>query len=100
MKRFIHVRHKQGVGTVVGDFQFAVHGAKIRFDYLPLMKVWFYPEKRRTAEGRLITEQCPLLMRVTVGGQRITLGTGMKIDLGQWDEQLHGFASTHRNPHL
>jgi site-specific recombinase XerD len=52
------------------------------------MRTRFYIEKRRDANGQLITSDCPVFMSITFGGNRIISGTGVKLDLSGWDPDL------------
>jgi len=52
------------------------------------MRTSFHIEKRRDAQGNLISSDRPVLMSVTFGGNRVVLGTGVKVDLDVWDSGL------------
>ena len=52
------------------------------------MRTRFHIEKRRDDYGNLVSENRPVLMSVTFGGNRVIIGTGVKIDLNAWDSSL------------
>ena len=47
----------------------------------------FYIEKRRDKEGRIRTENVPILLYFSFDGHRLQLNTGEKIDFDQWDNE-------------
>jgi site-specific recombinase XerD len=47
----------------------------------------FYLEKRRDKEGRIRTENVPILLYFSFDGHRLQINTGEKINLGQWDNE-------------
>lgn len=52
------------------------------------MRTRFYIEKRKDTTGKLISTGCPVFMSVTFGGERIIIGTGVKVDMNGWDPDL------------
>lgn len=52
---------------------------------LYLMQTRFYVERRRNESGRMQTRKRPVIMSVTFNGQRVMLGTGLKVDLQSWN---------------
>ena len=49
------------------------------------MRTRFHIEKRKDAAGRLLSEDRPVFMSVTFGGNRVIIGTGIKVDINGWD---------------
>jgi len=47
----------------------------------------FYLEKRRDKDGRIRTENVPVLLYFSFDGQRLQLNTGEKIDFDKWDNE-------------
>lgn len=45
----------------------------------------FFLEKRKK-NGELITENVPIIMRVTFSGMRVDFTTGYRIDADKWDK--------------
>jgi len=52
------------------------------------MRTRFHIEKRKDAAGNLLTSDRPVFMSVTFGGNRVIIGTGLKVDMNGWDTQL------------
>lgn len=59
------------------------------------MRTRFHIEKRRDEAGKLLSEDRPVLMSVTFGGNRVILGTGVKVDLNGWDKELQRIQSSY-----
>jgi site-specific recombinase XerD len=49
------------------------------------MRTRFHIEKRKDAAGRLLSADRPVFMSVTFGGNRVIIGTGIKVDINGWD---------------
>jgi integrase len=49
------------------------------------MRIRFYLEKRKDSEGRLLTNDRPVLMGVSFNGERVMLGSGIRMDMEGWD---------------
>ncbi len=49
------------------------------------MRTRFHIEKRKDAAGRLLSADRPVLMSVTFDGNRVIIGTGIKVDINGWD---------------
>lgn len=49
------------------------------------MRTRFHIEKRRDGYGNLLSADRPVLMSVTFGGNRVIIGTGVKVELNAWD---------------
>ena len=49
------------------------------------MRTRFHIEKRKSAAGNLLSEDRPVFMSVSFGGNRVVIGTGVKIDMNGWD---------------
>jgi len=52
------------------------------------MRTRFHIEKRKDAAGNMLSVDCPVFMSVTFGGNRVTIGTGIKVDMNAWDTEL------------
>lgn len=51
------------------------------------MRTRFYLEKRNDSEGKLLVNDRPVLMSVTFNGERVMLGTGIKVDMNGWNTE-------------
>jgi integrase len=51
------------------------------------MRTRFHIEKRKDAAGRLLSADRPVFMSVTFGGNRVIIGTGIKVDINGWDAE-------------
>ena len=49
------------------------------------MRTRFHIEKRKDLAGRLLSADRPVLMSVTFDGNRVIIGTGIKVDINGWD---------------
>ena len=49
------------------------------------MRTRFHIEKRKDAAGNLLSADRPVFMSVTFGGNRVVIGTGLKVDMNGWD---------------
>ena len=52
------------------------------------MRTRFQIEKRKDAAGNLLSADRPVFMSVTFGGNRVIIGTGIKVDMNGWDADL------------
>ena len=52
------------------------------------MRTRFHIEKRKDATGKLLSVDRPVFMSVTFGGNRVIIGTGVKVDMNGWDNEL------------
>ena len=52
------------------------------------MKVRFYIEKRKDSRGSLIAADRPVFMTVAFHGKRLSVSTGVTVDLNGWDPEL------------
>ena len=52
------------------------------------MRTRFHIEKRKDAAGNLLSADRPVFMSVTFGGNRVIIGTGIKVDMNGWDADL------------
>jgi integrase len=59
------------------------------------MRTRFHIEKRRDASGKLLSFDRPVLMSVTYQGNRVILGTGVKVDIHGWDADLQRVQSSY-----
>lgn len=49
------------------------------------MQARFYLERRKDAGGKLLLKDRPVFMSVSLGGDRVMIGTGVKSDFSAWD---------------
>jgi site-specific recombinase XerD len=59
------------------------------------MRTRFHIEKRKDAAGKLLSVDRPVFMSVTFGGNRVIIGTGVKVDMNRWDNELQRIQSSH-----
>ena len=59
------------------------------------MRTRVHIEKRKDASGNLLSSECPVFMSVTFGGNRVKMGTGVKVDLNVWDPDLQRIQSSY-----
>jgi len=59
------------------------------------MRTRFHIEKRKDAAGKLLSEDRPVFMSVTFGGNRVIIGTGVKVDMNGWDNELQRIQSSY-----
>lgn len=59
------------------------------------MKIRFYVEKRNDEDGRLLVKDCPVFMSVSFSGNRIIIGTGIRVDMQGWDPERQRLKATH-----
>jgi len=59
------------------------------------MRTRFNIEKRKDASGKLLSVERPVVMSVTFGGNRVIIGTGVKIDMNGWDPDLQRIHSSY-----
>ena len=59
------------------------------------MRTRFYIEKRKDERGNLLSVERPVFMSVSFGGNRVILGTGLKIDINRWDPELQRIHSSY-----
>lgn len=52
------------------------------------MQTRFYIEKRKDETGKLILKDRPVFMSVSIAGDRLMLGTGIKSDFHAWDPDM------------
>ena len=52
------------------------------------MQTRFYIEKRKDGSGKLMLKDRPVFMSVSIAGDRLMLGTGIKADFQAWDPDL------------
>jgi len=52
------------------------------------MRTRFHIEKRKDAAGNMLSADRPVFMSVTFGGNRVIIGTGIKVDMNGWDADL------------
>lgn len=52
------------------------------------MQTRFYIEKRRDKAGKLLLKDRPVFMSVSFAGDRLMLGTGIKVNYHEWDPEL------------
>lgn len=51
------------------------------------MQTRFYIERRKDASGKLLVKDRPVFMSVSLMGERLMLGTGVKTDFNSWDPE-------------
>ena len=51
------------------------------------MRTRFHIEKRKDAAGNLLSADRPVFMSVTFEGNRVIIGTGIKVDVNGWDAE-------------
>ena len=59
------------------------------------MRTRFHIERRRDDSGKQLSEDRPVLMSVTFHGNRVILGTGVKVDVNGWDTGLQRIQSSY-----
>ena len=59
------------------------------------MRIRFNIEKRKDASGNLLSAERPVLMSVTFGGERVIIGTGVKVDMNGWNPDLQRIQSSY-----
>jgi len=59
------------------------------------MRTRFHIEKRKDAAGNLLSVERPVFMSVTFGGNRVIIGTGVKVDINAWDTELQRIQSSY-----
>ncbi len=59
------------------------------------MKTRFYVEKRKDKNGRLMVKDCPVFMSISFSGNRVIIGTGIRVDLHGWDPERQRLKATH-----
>src|SRR6056297_3108245 len=52
------------------------------------VRVRFYIEKRKDPQGNLLTVRRPVIMTVAFHGRRVSISTGVTVDLEMWDQNL------------
>ena len=52
------------------------------------VRVRFYIEKRKDPQGNLLTARRPVIMTVAFHGRRVSISTGVTVDLEMWDQNL------------
>jgi len=55
---------------------------------LQQMQTRFYLERRKDAVGKLLLRDRPVFMSVSLGGERVMVGTGIKSDFSAWDREV------------
>lgn len=93
--------------TILGYSELPLHEAKLlmfiniawsRSEIMLLlygMNTRFYIEKRKDESGRHLTKERPVLMSVTFSGNRVILGTGIKVDFHGWDPEIQRIKATY-----
>jgi len=59
------------------------------------MRTRFHIEKRKDNAGNLLSTDRPVFMSVTFGGNRVVIGTGVKIDMNGWDADSQRIQSSY-----
>jgi len=59
------------------------------------MRTRFHIEKRKDATGKLLSVDRPVFMSVTFVGNRVIIGTGVKVDMNGWDKELQRIQSSY-----
>jgi len=59
------------------------------------MRSRFHIEKRKDAKGILLSAERPVFMSVTFEGQRVMIGTGVKVNMDGWDQKLQRIKEYH-----
>jgi len=62
---------------------------------LYVMKTRSYIEKRKDENSRLLVKDHPVFMSVSFSGNRIIMGTGIKMELHAWDPELQRVKTTY-----
>ena len=63
------------------------------------MRTRFYIEKRNDESGKLMIKERPVFMSVSFSGNRLILGTGIKVDLNGWDTERQKVKSIYPDSH-
>ena len=63
------------------------------------MNVRFYIERRKDGDGKLMVRERPVFMRASFRGQRVMIGTGMRVDFHGWDPERQRVRSTFPGAH-